>query len=336
MPTIKDIANAVGVSYTTVSNVLNGKNNRVSQATIAKINQAIDELGYVPNMSARSLVSNSSKVIGVINHVVTNKDVNFMEDPFHSVFIGSIEHNLREKGYFLMLRTVESIQDLEYFLRNWNVDGLIFIGMFEDEFFESVYRLNIPLVLIDSYISKHDICCIGLDDFEGGYSAAKYLIEKGHRKIAFASPPIKHKGVVSERYSGFRKALEDNNVDFNENLIFENEFDVDATIHLGKTLASRNDFTAIFATADILAAGIITGLRQEGKHVPEDVSIIGFDNITLGNLIVPTLTTVNQNALLKGKIAADNIVELIETKTVQNPSTTLPTNIIERESVKAI
>ncbi len=336
MPTIKDIANAVGVSYTTVSNVLNGKNSRVSQATIDKINRTIDELGYVPNMSARSLVSNSSKVIGVINHVVTNKDVNFMEDPFHSVFVGSIEHNLREKGYFLMLRTVESVQDLEYFLRNWNVDGLIFIGMFEDEFFESVYKLKIPLVLIDSYISRPNICCIGLDDYAGGYSAAQYLIDKGHTKIAFASPPIRYTGVVSERFSGFRKALEDNNIEFDESLLFENEFDVEATIHLGKTLATRKDFTAIFATADILAAGIITGLRKEGVRVPEDVSIIGFDNITLGNLIVPTLTTVNQNALLKGKIAADNIVEIIETKEVKTPSTILPTNIVERESVKTI
>ena len=124
MVTIKDIASVAGVSATTVSNVINGKQGRVSEQTIQKINKAIDELGYVPNMSARSLVSNSSKVIGFINHVVTDKDSNFMEDPFLSKFIGILERVLRENGYYLMLRTVDTPEQFKAFLRNWHIDGL--------------------------------------------------------------------------------------------------------------------------------------------------------------------------------------------------------------------
>ena len=124
MVTIKDIASATGVSATTVSNVINGKTGRVSAETVAKINKAIDDLGYVPNMSARSLVSRSSKVIGFVNHIVTNKDSNFMEDPFLSRFIGILEQVLRENGYFLMLRTVETPEQFKAFLKTWDLDGL--------------------------------------------------------------------------------------------------------------------------------------------------------------------------------------------------------------------
>lgn len=336
MATLKDIAKAVGVSCTTVSNVIHGKPGRVSAETIVKINTAIEYLGYVPNMSARSLVSNSSKVIGVINHLVTDHNRNFMEDPFHSVFIGAIESTLRENGYYLMLRTVETSQDLNFFLRNWNVDGLILTGIYEDDFYEVLTKLNIPIVLIDSYVSNSNICNVSLEDFNGGYMATKYLIDHGHTSIAFTSPFIKYKGVVSERFNGYKKALAEANIEFNDKLIFEQELDTKTTISLGKSLAKRNDFTAIFATADILAAGIITGLKQSGKRVPEDISIIGFDDINLCNLVSPALTTIHQDALLKGKLAVNYMIDKLEKIHIPKRETILPVRLIERESVKTI
>jgi LacI family transcriptional regulator len=143
MVTIRDIAQATGVSATTVSNVIHGRNKRVSAETIQSINDAIKELGYVPNMSARSLVSSSSKVIGFVNHVITRTDTNMMDDPFHSAAIGAIETALRENGYYLMLRTVETAEELVAFLQNWNMDGLFFTGIFKDKFFDSVAGLHI-------------------------------------------------------------------------------------------------------------------------------------------------------------------------------------------------
>lgn len=336
MATIKDIAKIVGVSCTTVSNVIHGKPGRVSADTIIKINNAIEELGYVPNMSARSLVSNSSKVIGVINHVVTRDNSNFMEDPFHSIFIGSIESTLRENGYYLMLRTVKNNNDLNFFLRNWNLDGLILNGVYEDDFYNTLTKINIPIVLIDSYVSNPNICTVGLEDFNGGYLATKYLINHGHTNIAFASPFIKYKGVVSERFEGYKKALNESNIPLKSKLIFEQELDIDTTITLGKNLAKRNDFTAIFATADILAAGITTGIKQAGKKVPEDISIIGFDDINLCNLISPPLTTIHQDAQLKGKIAVNYMIDKLEKKIINNSETVLPVRIVERGSVATI
>jgi len=189
MVTIRDIAQATGVSATTVSNVIHGRNKRVSAETIQSINDAIKELGYVPNMSARSLVSSSSKVIGFVNHVITRTDTNMMDDPFHSAAIGAIETALRENGYYLMLRTVETAEELVAFLQNWNMDGLFFTGIFKDKFFDSVAGLHIPVVLIDSYVHTPQFCNVGLEDFTGSYNATHYLIQKGHRHIALP-PPI--------------------------------------------------------------------------------------------------------------------------------------------------
>ncbi len=336
MTTIKDIAQAVGVSCTTVSNVIHGKTGRVSAETIARINETIEKLGYVPNMSARSLVSSSSKVIGMISHLTQNKNESIVEDPFHSAFIGSIEKTLRENGYYLMLRTVETTADLLTFLRNWNVDGLFCTGVFQDEFFDALAGLNIPVVLIDSYVTHPNMCNVGLEDYNGGYTATRYLIDKGHRDIAFASPTIKKRGVVYERFLGYQKALAEASVTFRPELVFEQELDVNTTVALGMNLAKRKDITAVFATADILAAGIMSGLSQAGKKVPDDISVIGFDDINLCHLTSPRLTTIHQDAPLKGKLAVYFLIDQLENKPIPNREIILPIHLVERNSVKAL
>lgn len=336
MTTIKDIAQAVGVSATTVSNVIHGKTGRVSADTIALINETIDRLGYVPNMSARSLVSSSSKVIGMISHLTSNKKESIVEDPFHSAFIGSIETTLRENGYYLMLRAVETTSDLMNFLHNWNVDGLFCTGVFEDEFFEALTGLNIPVVLIDSYVSHPNIYNVGLEDYDGGYTATQYLINKGHKDIAFASPTIQEKGVVYERFQGYRDALKEASIPFRNNLVFEQELDTTTTIALGSKLAARNDITAVFATADILAAGIMAGLKQAGKQIPEDISVMGFDDINLCQLTSPTLTTIHQDAPLKGKLAVYFLMDKLDQKPIANREIILPIHLVERASVRSL
>jgi LacI family transcriptional regulator len=336
MTTIKDIANIVGVSCTTVSNVIHGRAGRVSAETISRINEAIDELGYVPNMSARSLVSNSSKVIAMISHLRANTKETIIEDPFHSTFIGSIEKVLRENGYYLMLRAVDNTSEMVSFLRNWNVDGLLFTGVFQDEFYDSLSGLSIPIVLIDSYVPPSNICNIGLEDFKGGYTATRYLIDKGHRNIVFTSPTIKNRGVVSERFLGYKQALAQASIPFRPELVFEQELDTETTIALGRALSQRDDITAIFATADILAAGIIAGIQQTGKSVPGDISVIGFDDINLCRLISPNLTTIHQDATYKGQLAVDFLIDLLNNTPIKSREVILPVRLVERESVRAI
>ncbi|TAH73714.1 MAG: LacI family transcriptional regulator [Anaerolineaceae bacterium] len=339
MTTIKDIAQAVGVSCTTVSNVIHGRSGRVSAETISRINEAIDRLGYVPNMSARSLVSSSSRVIGVISHLTPHNNESIVADPFHSAFIGSIERTLSNNGYYLMLRTVKTTSELLSFLRNWNVDGLFFTGVFQDEFFQALADIDIPIVLIDSYVTNtnhSNICNIGLEDYKGGYTATRYLIEHGHKNIAFASPPIRDHGVVYERLQGYKNALSEASIPFRPDLVFERELDVDTTLELGSVIAKHKDITAVFSTADIMAVGIMAGIQQSGKSVPNDISVIGFDNINLCRLTSPNLTTIHQDASLKGTLAVDFLMDMLDKKPIKDREIILPIKLVERDSVKKL
>lgn len=336
MATIKDIARLTGVSCTTVSNVIHGRTGRVSAETIEKINKAIEELKYVPNMSARSLVSNSSKVIGMINHIIPKNDQNLMEDPFQSSFLGAIERTLRENGYYLMLRTVETSDELITFLRNWNVDGLFFTGIFKDQFFDALSTLTIPIVLIDSYVQHPNICNVGLEDFKGSYTATKYLIDHGHRRIAFASPSIRDGGVLQERFYGYKAALTEHSIPFDKKLVFEHEMDIASCMALTEELVQIPDITAIVVTADVMAAGVMAGLRRHGKRIPDDISIIGFDDISLCSMTTPTLTTIHQDIHLKGKLAVELMLKRLEGIEPEKNEIILPTYLVERESVRSI
>lgn len=335
MVTIKDISQATGVSCTTVSNVIHGKTNRVSAQTINRINDAIKELGYVPNMSARALVSHSSKVIGFINHTTKANEMNFTEDPFHTVFIGILEHRLRESGYYLMLRSAENSEELLAFLRNWNVEGLFLTGVFQDTFFDALNSLDIPVVLIDSYIGKN-IYNIGLEDFDGCYTSTHYLIQKGHRRIAFASPNVHDEGVIRERFRGYKQALADASIPFDPAIVFESEMDYDSCKAVSDKICQKPDITALVTTADIMAAGIMAHLRKNGKSIPNDISVIGFDDINLARLITPSLTTIHQDINQKGSLAVEMMLQKLGGITPKKSQITLPIRLVERESVRTL
>lgn len=338
MVTIDDVARLAGVSNTTVSNVIHGKTKRVSEKTIQRIQQIIKETGYVPNMSARSLASRSSKVVALINHLDPQKSGNFMEDPFTNTLIGAVEHALRECGYYLMLRTVRDADDLLFFLHNWNVDGLFLTCLFEDDdLYAALLELDLPIVLTDSYLGDYSrMANIGLQDFEGGYLATEYLLQNNHRHIAFACPPIRSGGVVERRLLGYRKALEDHSIPVDTDIVFEREFSTSGTIELGRLLAARRDITAVFATADIMAAGIMSGLQQSGCRVPEHVSVVGFDDINWCRMTMPMLTTIHQDANRKGELAAACMVKLLEGEVVEPRNSTLPVALKVRDSVRKL
>ena len=336
MATIKDIANYTGVSCTTVSNVIHGRSGRVSEETVQKIQDAIKKFNYAPNMSARSLVSNSSKVVALINHVVTDKDVNFMDDPFLASFVGIIESALREHGYYLMIRTVDTAQELISFLQNWNVDGLFITGIFRDSFFDSLSTLDLPIVLIDSYVRHPKFCNVGLEDFKGSYDATEHLIENGHTKIAFTSPSIKDGGVLQERFLGYKSALTKHGILFNKNLVFEYEMDLASCQTLSRNLVEIKGLTGVVASADIMAAGIMTGLREYGKRIPDDISIVGFDDLSTSRMLTPALTTIHQNMPLKGKMAVNFMIQKLEGNIPDTNEITLPTHLVKRQSVKNI
>ena len=336
MVTLKDIAAEAGVSITTVSNVVHKRANRVSPEMVSKIWEIIEREHYVPSMTARTLANADSSIIGMITHMTPQNVGSTMSDPFLDTFVDGIERRTRENGYFLMIRSVEDARALESISRSWRLSGLILTGMFQDEFFSCVKKLGIPFVLIDSYIDQPDVYSIGLEDEKGGYIATRHLLENGHRTIAFASPTIRERGVVEQRLIGYRRALAEFGVPFDPSLVFTQEISVEEGRRLGHLLSEKKEITGIFASADILAAGIMTGLRESGVSVPRDKSVVGFDDNYLSQLTNPTLTTIHQDAEQKGMLAADMILAQLRGESIAERSVILPVSLVERESVRRI
>lgn len=338
MVTIEDIAKEAGVSATTVSNVIHGRTNKVSAYTVDLINEIIREQGYVPNLSARAMKTRSSKVVALINHLESRDQEKFMSDPFFMDLTSAVEKALRERGYFLMIRAISESEDLLAFLRNWNVEGVFVPGLFEDElFYQTLLGLKLPVVLTDSYVSNlGHMTNIGLQDFEGGRTATEHLVQNGHKRIVFAGPKVKPGGVVEQRLLGYKQALTGNGIPFDPSLVYECEFSTTKMMELGGALAKREDITAVFATADILAAGIMSGLQQAGRMVPRDISIVGFDDINWARMTMPMLTTVHQDAVKKGRLAAECMIQLLEGESNQPQNRVLPVQLVERHSVRKI
>lgn len=336
MTTIKDIAEYAGVSATTVSNVIHGKSNRVSKETVERIQKAIRELNYVPNMFARSLVSNSSRVVALINHVPTRSDATFSDATFQMVFLSTIESILRENGYYLMFRRVETEDELDMFLHNWNVDGMFVAGIVDKPFYDAVASLTIPKVMVDSYVCPADTCNVGLDDEGGEYMATKHLIEKGHRRIAFTTPAMHEGYVMKARFEGYKRALSEYGIPYDSRLVYESDVDLQSCRNLADELAKINNLTAVVSSTDIMAAGILTRLHEIGVRVPEDISIIGFDDAAIAQITIPTLTTIRQDMVLKAATAAENMVMMLKGEQAANRRIELPAELITRNSVADI
>jgi LacI family transcriptional regulator len=272
----------------------------------------------------------------VINHLIQSQPISFFQDPFHSALLGGIEKKLRERGYYMMVRTVVDEEELYSLFNNWNLDGLILTGLFKDGFFARLLESNKPIVLLDSYIKDSRIFNVGLDDRKGGFMATRYLIDRGHTNIVFASPPIHRHGVIEERFKGYKLALKKSGIPFLPENICQQEITLNEGIALGRALSMRRDVTAIFATADILAAEIISGLTRAGRRVPEDISIIGFDDIYYGRVTSPPLTTIHQDAEEKGALAAGIMADYLEGKEETPRNVIMPINLVERDSVANI
>ena len=338
MVTIGDIAREAGVSATTVSNVIHGRANRVSAQTVELVNEIIRRCDYVPNQSARALKSRSTKVVAMINNLESRDQDKFMSDPFFMDLTGAVERALRVEGFYLMIRAVSTGDELVEFLRAWNVEGVFAPGQFEqDPLYQTLLELKMPVVLTDSYVSDlGHMCNVGLQDREGGRMATEHLIQNGHRRIAFAGPKIKAGGVVEQRLLGYRQALEEAGIPFDPSLVYECEFSTTRMIELGRKLAALTDITAVFATADLLAAGVMSGLQQSGRMVPRDISIVGFDDINLCRMTMPMLTTIHQDAAQKGRLAAECMLRLLKREPVEASSQILPVRLLSRDSVRKI
>ncbi|MBP1754040.1 MAG: LacI family transcriptional regulator [Firmicutes bacterium] len=334
--TLKDIAKEVGVSTVTVSNVINGNHKKVSADTIKRIEEVITKYNYKPNATARSLAMKKSNIIGFIIPNVDD-DENFLMSPYNAEIFGVFESYVRSKGYYLMVRSVKSCIDVISLFATWNVDGLVFLGALQNEIYEIRKKMQLPLVFLDAYFDELEIANVGVDDYKGGYLSAKYLIARGHKNIAFIGPDYRQTGVISERFKGYKTAMQESDLEIVPERIYITNTSYDNGIEVGKKIAfSSESITAIVSMSDILALGCMEGLRLSGKIVPDDVSIIGFDNLPECRYSYPKLTTVSQNISLKAEKIAKYLFMMIENKEEIAINDKVDVEIIERQSVRSL
>lgn len=338
--TLKDIAEKAGVSMMTVSNVINGKHNRVSPATIERINAIVKECNYVPNLSARSLTAKSSRIIGLIVPIAPHEksSTGHFDNPYASALLGVIERELRQHGYFVMIRAVQNQEDISVLLRNWNVDGVIFLYSRLGEHFATsidsiVKETKLPIVIFDGRISNPNVITVCSNDKKGCYLSTKYLLNRGHKNIAFVAD-YRGNPLLTERFLGYQEAMTESGQGFHTDYVFHYPPTYDGGIEAGQAIAGSSlSLTGVIATADICAVGIMEGARLGGVRVPADLSVIGYDNLAIATYTTPKLTTISQNVIKKAETAMRLLVEKLQTGTVKTPHIEMDVELIERQSV---
>lgn len=337
MASITEIAKMANVSKMTVSNVINKKYNKVSKETKERIEKILEDVNYTPSLFARTLKSSQSKIImlaipqTVQNDPYKNKAFN---NPFYGEIINSIEYNLRKNDYFLMFRFITDEEILQRLVVNWNIDGVIILGAVKKEMESTFKDIKVSTVYLDTYVDENDKDMIVTEDEHGGFLATEHLIKNGRKKVGIVVSPMDEIGVSSKRYDGYRKALDAYNLEFKQDRVFEGFPSIEYGEAIGKEIKKNlGNYDALFVYSDIMALSIINGLKKNGLRVPEDIAVVGFDGLYIGELSEPKLTTVRQDIVLKGEKAVQLLLKKISGESKEPEQWKLPVKIIERNSV---
>ena len=332
--TLKDVAQRAGVTTATVSYALSGKR-PISEATKRRVMEAIEELDYVPDLNARGLSMRDSKLIGVVVPQTEPGERLMFQNSFYSEVLGSIEYYARQQGYHILISATDANESYLTLAKKRNLDGIIVIGMYPDEFYQQMKKTQIPIVLIDSYCNDHYYHNIRIDDAYGSYLATRYVLECGHTRIAFFAGQMKENGVMKKRLLGYQQALEEFHVPYQKEYVFEGQIDYTSGIALANRLLDEDlPATGVVAAADILAIGAAKGFFERGKRIPDDYSIIGFDDVEIAQYLTPGLTTIRQQISLKGQKAVELLLKHIEDPSLPKQEEILPLQLMVRGSVK--
>ena len=329
---IVDVADALGLSTATISNVIHGKTEKISDETVKRVQQELEKSGYIPNMAGILLARNNSRIIGVVVNDHEKYEGRVLEDGFVMASLNALSREVNEKGYFLMIKTTSDIREIPVFASMWNMDGLILIGFCEADYESLRNQMRISFVVYDGYFEKcSKVVNLVIDHYDGGYQAGKYLKELGHKKaLCIADNFI---CMDKERIEGFRKAFEPGETYRWEIPKTEKErmcFYEDKYIQLLK-----NNVTAVFAVSDFYALEFMRFLQGKNIRIPEDIQIIGFDDNMASRESNPSLTTIHQEANLRAK-AAIECLEAMRDGAEYKTEIVLPVDLVKRESTRKL
>ena len=327
--TIGMVAQVAGVSASTISRILNGTA-VVSELKTQAVEKAIAELGFIPNPVARGLAGGRTYSVGVVAQV--------MDSPFYGAALRGIEAELDPAGYSPLFVSghwdaANEARCIDV-LRSRRVDGIIVLtGRLSDQALKA-YARNLPVVVTGRLLKAPGLFALDFDNFEGGRMATQHLIELGHQRIAFVTGDPNHPD-ATERLRGYRAALEAAGIAFEPALVVPGEYnEVSGLLAVNRLLEGRQQFTAIVAANDQMALGAMLALHRRSLRVPEDISIVGFDDLPGSQYAIPPLTTVHHPAYDIGRLAAASMLQLLAgTKpTARVP----PPSVIARESSRRL
>jgi LacI family transcriptional regulator len=331
-PTIRDVAKAANVSISTVSRVFN-KPDLVAEDTRNNVLKAISDLEFQPNALARGLIYKRTQTFGVLVPDISNS--------YYAELIRGLEDEAIVGGRNLIICNTDNdkkrlIENLKM-LKEKQVDGIVFTSLpIEPDYYGIIQGLRIPVVLASTHSLEYDLPSVKVNDEQAGYDAAKYLIEAGHEMLGMISFKLTNPIAGLPRYEGFMKAVRTYGlqVDPLRNIQFSSSRYDHAFEATELLLRQTSGISAIFAASDEIALGVISCLYQHGLKVPDDISVIGFDNTRNSYMSLPKITTVAQPIRDIGSLAVKKLEQLIKTGTVSELRTYLPHSIIERDSVK--
>jgi LacI family transcriptional regulator len=338
--TVKELAALTGVSPTTVSNVIHGHHHKMRPAVLERVQKALAEHSYVSNMAGRLLGNHGSRLIGVIMMYSHRNELNVTQDPFHGEIIGALEYRIRDAGYFMMLYTSENVDESLRIAVSWNVEGLIVLGGDSNDAARYMENMDIPIVFIDQYFhrDRFSYVNVGLDDRQGGRLMTRYLLDRGHQRIAFLADFTDPVGVDRERLCGFREALAEYGIPVESGGFIPISYRQTERREIFSRLVrcKFDGYTALFFASDFYAVDAMCVFHDQGVQIPRDISIAGFDGNIFSLQCRPRLTTVKQDISRKAECAVAQLTRLIRKEEITNPNIRLGVSLQDGDSVGVI
>lgn len=327
---IADLAEELGVSTATVSNVIHGKTKKISDETVKRVQALLEEKQYIPSMAGILLARNDSRIVGVVVNNHEKYEGKVLEDAFVSASLNALLFALEEAGYFMMIKATQDWSEVERFASMWNMDGMVLLGFCDSDYEKLREKMHIPFVVYDGYFEKNrGICNLTIDNFDGGRQVGEYLRQMGHRHALLVSD--NDICVDAERMAGFRAGFIDGETDFLKvPMNREGRYR-----YYRENLERIQMCTAVFAVSDVYAAELIHFLLEQGISVPGEISVMGFDDNAICENCFPRLTTVGQDAGERARMAVHALKRLREGG-AEPMEEVLPVRLMIRDSVKKL
>lgn len=327
---IVDIAEELGVSTATVSNVIHGKTKKISDETVKRVQELLEERQYIPSMAGILLAQNNSRIIGVVVNDNEKYEGKVLEDAFVCAALNALLFELEKADYFMMVKATEDWSEVERFASMWNMDGMVLLGFCESDYEKLRAKMHIPFVVYDGYFEENrKICNLIIDNYDGGRQVGEYLRQMGHKRaLLIADNEI---CMDRERMMGFREGFREGEADFLKvPMSREGRYRC-----YGANLERIRACTAAFAVSDVYAAEFMHFLMGRGISVPDEMSVVGFDNNALCENCFPRLTTVGQDVRERARMAVSALKELREGREGEMYRV-LPVRLVIRDSVKKL